>query len=308
MIPQVKRYLKKEKYESRGHGAEIVFARRATRFMRLRYTEDAVQLEAWAEGEHADAEYEAMLQQIDQVELILLQAEGEEETEAALPEGVKVTKLQYLRKYAGKEFNSNLRFLGIMGYVMLVPLGVLATSNYALLLDAAVLLLMNLGLTVREAERVPNGFRALLDWCYTNVGEKLQRYVKVMGGIYLAFGLIFMSGYAIAVALFFRGDLALAVAALGIAVVGTIITAVNILLTYPLFSFAQLTADIRHIRDHGGMAIAGGKEEKGEEKKTAEGETAPAAPAKSEEAPAAPAPEVPAAEEEDDEFGDLPDL
>lgn len=146
MIPQVKRYLKKEKYESRGHGAEIVFARRATRFMRLRYTEDAVQLEAWAEGEHADAEYEAMLQQIDQVELILLQAEGEEETEAALPEGVKVTKLQYLRKYAGKEFNSNLRFLGIMGYVMLVPLGVLATSNYALLLDAAVLLLMNLGM------------------------------------------------------------------------------------------------------------------------------------------------------------------
>ena len=48
------------------------------------------------------------------------------------------------------------------------------------------LLLMNLGLTVREAERVPNGFRALLDWCYTNVGEKLQRYVKVVGGIYLA--------------------------------------------------------------------------------------------------------------------------
>lgn len=146
MIPQVKRYLKKEKYESRGHGAEIVFARRATRFMRLRYTEDAVQLEAWAEGENADAEYEAMLQQVDQVELILLQAEGEEETEAALPEGVKVTKLQYLRKYAGKEFNSNLRFLGIMGYVMLVPLGVLATSNYGLLLDVAVLLLMNLGM------------------------------------------------------------------------------------------------------------------------------------------------------------------
>ena len=146
MIPQVRKYLKKEKYESRGHGAEIVFARRATRFMRLRYTEDAVQLEAWAEGENADAEYEAMLQQIDQVELILLQADEEEELAEALPEGVKVTKLQYLRKYAGSEFNSNLRFLGIMGYVMLVPLGVLATSNYGLLLDVAVLLLMNLGM------------------------------------------------------------------------------------------------------------------------------------------------------------------
>ncbi len=146
MIPQVKKYLKKQKYESRGHGSQIVFARRATRFMRLRYTEDAVQLEAWAEGENADAEYEAMQTQIDQVELILLQADEEEEMASTLPEGVKVTKLQYLRKYAGKEFNSNIRFLAILGYVMLVPLSVLAVSNYGLLLDAAILLVLNLGM------------------------------------------------------------------------------------------------------------------------------------------------------------------
>lgn len=146
MIPQVKKYLKKQKYENRGKGPEVVFARKATRFVRLRYTEDAVQLEAWAEGENADAEYEAMLEQIDQVELILLQADEEEETAAELPEGKKVTKLQYLRKHAGKEFNGNLRFLGIMGYVMLVPLWVLAFSNYALLLDASILLAMNLGM------------------------------------------------------------------------------------------------------------------------------------------------------------------
>ena len=146
MIPQVKRYLKKQKYESRGQGSEVVFARKATRFMRLRYMEDAVQLEAWAEGDQADAEYEEMLRQVDQVELILLQADEEEESAAELPEGVKVTKLQYLRRYAGKEFRGNLRFLAILGYAMLVPLAVLATSNYALLLDGAILLLMNLGM------------------------------------------------------------------------------------------------------------------------------------------------------------------
>jgi hypothetical protein len=148
MIPRVKKYLRKQKYESRGKGPEVVFAWKATRFMRLRYTDDAVQLEAWAEGEDADAQYEAMLQQIDQVELILLQAEDEDEDEACapLPEAVKATKLQYLRKYAGKEFEGNLRFLAIMGYVMLVPLGLLAITNYAIVLDVVILLAMNLGM------------------------------------------------------------------------------------------------------------------------------------------------------------------
>jgi hypothetical protein len=148
MIPRVKKYLRKQKYESRGKGPEVVFAWKATRFMRLRYTDDAVQLEAWAEGEDADAQYEAMLQQIDQVELILLQAEDEDEDEACapLPEAVKATKLQYLRKYAGKEFEGNLRFLAIMGYVMLVPLGLLAITNYAIVLDVVILLVMNLGM------------------------------------------------------------------------------------------------------------------------------------------------------------------
>jgi hypothetical protein len=148
MIPRVKKYLRKQKYESRGKGPEVVFAWKATRFMRLRYTDDAVQLEAWAEGEDADAQYEAMLQQIDQVELILLQAEDEDEEEACapLPEAVKATKLQYLRKYAGKEFEGNLRFLAIMGYVMLVPLGLLAITNYAIVLDVVILLAMNLGM------------------------------------------------------------------------------------------------------------------------------------------------------------------
>lgn len=148
MIPRVKKYLRKQKYESRGKGPEVVFAWKATRFMRLRYTDEAVQLEAWAEGEAANAHYEAMLQQIDQVELILLQAEDEDEDEACapLPEAVKATKLQYLRKYAGKEFEGNLRFLAILGYVMLAPLGLLAITNYAIVLDVVVLLAMNLGM------------------------------------------------------------------------------------------------------------------------------------------------------------------
>jgi hypothetical protein len=146
MIPRVKKYLRKQKYESRGKGPEVVFAWKATRFMRLRYTDEAVQLEAWAEGEDADAQYEAMLQQIDQVELILLQAEDGDEEDAPLPEAVKATKLQYLRKYAGKEFEGNLRFLAILGYVMLAPLGLLAITNYAIVLDVVILLVMNLGM------------------------------------------------------------------------------------------------------------------------------------------------------------------
>ena len=185
MIPQVKKYLKKQKYESRGKGAEVVFGRKATRFMRLCYTEDAVKLEAWAEGENAAAEYEAMLEQIDQVELILLQADEEEETAAELPEGVKVTKLQYLRKYAGKEFGSNLRFLGIMGYVMLVPLGVLATSNAALLLDAAILLLMNLGMHLGR-----NKFCALGMAAYAVLNFALS-----MGGSFLLVGWIALGAF-----------------------------------------------------------------------------------------------------------------
>lgn len=186
MIPQVKKYLKKQKYENRGHGGEVVFARKASRFMRLRYTEDAVQLEAWAEGENADAEYEAMLPQIDQVELILLQAEDEEESAPTLPEGVKVTKLQYLCKYAGKEFNSNIRFLGILGYVMLVPLGVLAVSNYALLLDAAILLLMNLGMHLGRNKFCALGMSA---YAVLNFALSLGASALLMGWIALgAFG------------------------------------------------------------------------------------------------------------------------
>ena len=186
MIPKVKKYLKKQKYESRGKGTEIVFARKAVRFMRLRYTEDAVKLEAWAEGENAAAEYEEMVTQIDQVELILLQADAEEEEVAAeLPEGVQVTKLQYLRRYAGKEFGANIRFLAILGYVMLVPLGVLAVSNYGLLLDAAILLVLTLGMHLAR-----NKFCALGITAYAVLNFALS-----LGGSYLLVGWIALGAF-----------------------------------------------------------------------------------------------------------------
>lgn len=187
MIPQVKKYLKKEKYESRGHGAEVVFARKATRFMRLRYTEDAVRLEAWAEGDNAETEYEAMLQQIDQVELILLQADEEEEGKApSLPENVNVSRLQYLRRYAGAEFNANMRLLGILGYVMLVPLALLAITNYGILLDAAILLVLTLGMHLGRNKFCALGISA---YAVLNVALSLGTSALLVGWIALgAFG------------------------------------------------------------------------------------------------------------------------
>jgi hypothetical protein len=49
MIPQVKKYLKKQKYENRGKGPEVVFARKATRFMRLCYTDSHLELFEWVD-------------------------------------------------------------------------------------------------------------------------------------------------------------------------------------------------------------------------------------------------------------------
>jgi len=181
------------------------------------------------------------------------------------------------------------------------------------------LLLMNLCLTVQEAEKLPSNFKALLDWCYTNVGEKMQRCMKAMGAVYLVFGMIAVAGGSfVAVVFFLRGQFLGAVVGAGAAIVGVITTALNIILTYPMFSFAQLTADIRHIRDNGGMAVAGSvKVVKDtvikaapvvdESEAPAEGYSEAAAPANLESVEETIAEmECPAVDE--DEFDDLPDL
>lgn len=144
---KIRKYLKSEKYESRGRDGKYVFARKATRFVQLTYMDEMLRLEAWVEGKNAEQEYQALKQQVIQVEKILL-CEDEEENDALpqMPEGVRVSKQEYLRKYAGEEFDGNLKMLGILGYVMLIPIVVSAFSNPVVLLDGAILLALTFGM------------------------------------------------------------------------------------------------------------------------------------------------------------------
>lgn len=144
---KIRKYLKSEKYESRGRDGKYVFARKATRFMQLTYVEDMVRLEAWVESEDAEREEQELTRQVEQIEKILL-CEDEEEAAASreMPEGIRVSKKDYLRKYAGEEFDGNLKMLGILGYVMLIPIVVSAFSNPVVLLDGAILLALTLGM------------------------------------------------------------------------------------------------------------------------------------------------------------------
>ena len=116
--------------------------------MQLTYVEDMVRLEAWVESEDAEHEQQALTQQVEQVEKILLCQDDavEAETSREMPEGVEVTKKEYLRKYAGEEFDGNLKMLGILGYVMLLPIVLSAFSNPVVLLDAGILLALTLGM------------------------------------------------------------------------------------------------------------------------------------------------------------------
>jgi len=183
------------------------------------------------------------------------------------------------------------------------------------ILALVALALMNTCLTVQEGKRLPNNFAALLDWCYTNVGEKMQKCMKALGAVYLAIGMITISGFGFAVAFFFRGQFLVAAVMLGVAIIGTIVTAANILMTYPMFSFAQMTADIHHIRAGGGIAAAPAQSAVAAQgTQTVKQEERKAEPACKKETveSVAPAAEAPAEEtapvEEDEDFDDLPDL
>ena len=116
------------------------------------------------------------------------------------------------------------------------------------LLLSVALLLMCFGMELREGGKIPNRFMAVLNWCYTNVGEKLQRCMKVLGGLFLITGAVGVMAEIAAVVMFFRAELliALGLAAGGVACI--IVSAMNIIFTYPLFGFAQLTADVRQIK------------------------------------------------------------
>jgi len=177
------------------------------------------------------------------------------------------------------------------------------------ILFTATLLLMNLSLTVQEAAPVPRWFKRVLDWCYTNVGEKMQKCMKLLGAVNLIAGVFALAALYAAVIIFFRGEFMMALACLAGGVGALIIVALSIIMTYPMFSFAQLTADIHHIRNHGGMAAAPVQQESVKVESVVKAEpvcaAAPVA-APVESAPAAPV-AAPAGDGEE-EFDDLPDL
>ena len=154
----------------------------------------------------------------------------------------------------------------------------------SVLLPAA-LLLMSLSLEPRVAKPMPRCFRAVLDWCYQNVGEKLQKCAKVLGAIALIIGFLGAVSMILAAVCFFRTDFKAALILLACGAAALIYTALNIITTSPLYSVAQMTTDVHDLR---GGADAAPK---------TEGNTDPV--------PVWAVPETPAAEENPDELPEL---
>ena len=113
----------------------------------------------------------------------------------------------------------------------------------------AALILIILGLTVQPAEKTQNYFKLLWNWCYQNVGEKLQKCMKLLGGIYLVVGFLGIFSIILALLMFHALPAEATLVLLGAGIAALIVTALNVIFTYPLFAFAQLSADVHALRD-----------------------------------------------------------
>lgn len=64
----------------------------------------------------------------------------------SIPAGVRVTKQEYLKKYAGESFNKNLKITAIVGYVLCGIQALAVLANPYVLIDLAICLGLTLGL------------------------------------------------------------------------------------------------------------------------------------------------------------------
>ena len=151
------------------------------------------------------------------------------------------------------------------------------------LLEMIGLILLTMSLTVQPVAQTKTWFRRLLDWCYTNVGEKLQKCMKLLGGIHLALGALGLLAIPVGVLLIPTAppEVSLVLIAGGIAAL--IVVAFSIIMTYPLFAFAQQSADVHTICNRtSGAVLAAVPAEKAPAATGAPAATvAPAAPAAS---------------------------
>jgi len=224
-----------------------------------------------------------------------------------------------------------LLFAGVVGFLNLVLdwgepffatlLATLKSMASPLIFMLGVILIA-LSLTAKPAPAVTRvSFKSILNWCYTNVGGKLQKCMKVLGGVYIVCGVIFVGCMAVGVMLFFKGNITEGLTVIALGFGGLLLSVLYVIFTYPLFGFAQMTSDVRKISDGGVIAV------KAEEPKAApvaapkaapkavpmaeveKPKAAPAAPAAVPEAPKA-APEAPKAVPAAEDFNpdELPDL
>ena len=123
------------------------------------------------------------------------------------------------------------------------------------LVQMVALFLLIMTLNVQPAPQTKTWFRRLLDWCYEDVGCKLQKFVKVAGGIYLVFGAVGLVAIPLGLLLLPTAPFQISLALIGGGIALLIVVAVQIVLTYPLYAFAQVSADVHAIRNRAPAAV-----------------------------------------------------
>ena len=167
------------------------------------------------------------------------------------------------------------------------------------------LALLTASLTAQPVAQTKTCFRRLLDWCYTGVGEKLKKCVKTSGGVYLALGALGLLAIPVGILLIPTAPVEVFLVLIGGGLATLLVVAILIILTYPLYEFAQQVADVHAIRNGAGVVLTAAPAEEAPAAKTAP--VIPAAPAEPVASAAPVAPVVSVAEEvfNPDELPDL---
>jgi len=169
----VDKLLKEKKFVYRNRDGEMLYQKGkgvwvAPQFIKLTFTAQTVRVEAWIdafgdeqglEGLVGSAAKAPLKKLVAQVEQILQKVnpdyqpdlESAEEMDAAPMEEepeiiVPATKKEYLKKYAGESFYTNLRVTAIVGYVLCGILALSALANPFALLDVVIFLALVLGM------------------------------------------------------------------------------------------------------------------------------------------------------------------
>lgn len=123
------------------------------------------------------------------------------------------------------------------------------------LVELVAMILLTLSLTVQPAPQTKTMFRRVLDWCYERVGEKMQKCMKVLGGFWLFIGALGILSIPVGLLLLPTAPVEVSLALIAGGIGSLIVVALMIILTYPLFAFAQQAADVHAIRNRAPAAV-----------------------------------------------------